>query len=362
VQNEINSSVPELDPNKYHILSNTAKKKLILIAIPVVFILLPILTFFYYKFAVLRPSPSIKEVRFQIQHGDSLPDIAQSLSEAKVLNSRFLFMVYLLSNNMADSIQAGIYTIPAGATVVDLAEMFQHGVNDTKVTFLEGWRVEEFARLAASKLDKVEYETFVEMAKPYEGYLFPDTYELALDTDEEQLLQILTTTFAKKTKDLILPSHEEELGLTKEQIIVMASLVEREVRLQEDREIVAGIMLKRLKEDMKLDVDATTQYVVAPNRLCNKYECVVTFDTMLDYSWWPHDLTEDELNLNSPYNTRKNKGLPPEPICSPSISAIEAVLKNSKTPYYFYLNDVQGNTHYATTLEEHNINIERYLR
>jgi len=137
------------------------------------------------------------------------------------------------------------------------------------------------------------------------------------------------------------------------------------VSAYEDRQIVAGILLKRLDRGMKLDVDATVQYAVALRKYCESVgrlpNCSPTVDELAAMNWWPKDLTATDLNYDSLFNTRIYAGLPPEPICNPSTSAIKAVLNFTESPYFFYLHDIEATTHYSTTLEQHNVNIQKYI-
>ena len=143
--------------------------------------------------------------------------------------------------------------------------------------------------------------------------------------------------------------------LPQNNVVNLASIVEREARLPDDRPVVAGILLKRLENDWPLEVDATLQYAMATRKMENGKWKTGSFD------FWPKEITADDLELDSPYNTRKYKGLPPTPICNPGLSAIEAVIRPTETEYWFYLSDKEGKMHYAKTIEEHNLNISRYL-
>jgi UPF0755 protein len=358
-------TIQPLDPNKYHVLTPQKRKISILLFLLTFFILMPVFFYSYYKIAVKRPSPLDKELMFEIKSGQGISEISTNLQNVNAVNSKFMFMLYLYINRMDKGIQAGIYKLSAGETVVDLAEKFQHGVNDMKVTFLEGWRVEEFARKAANELSKVDYNNFVSLAKKYEGYLAPDTYEFNKDVTEEEIIARLTKTFEKKYASMVTEDKLKRLGLTKEQVFTLASIVEREVFSNEDRELVAGILLKRYKEGMKLDADATTQYAVASNRLCPNAQnldlCAPTFEDILKFNFWPNQLTMEDLDNNSPYNTRKKIGFPPSPISSFSTDALQSVLNFKESPYLFYLTDLRGVTHYAKNLDEHNANVAQYL-
>lgn len=353
-----------LDPSKYHVMTSDTKRNLTFIFLLIFVLVVPLFSFFYYKIGVRRPSQTDKEITYEIKKGDSIFEVGEGLYEKDAINSKFLFLVYVFANRMDRNIQAGVYTIKAGSSVVDVAALLMHGTNDVKVTFLEGWRVEEFAREAEKRLDDVDYNKFIVAAKPYEGYLFPDTYFLKNDVTVEELVQQLRRTFLEKTESILTEESLKELGLSKEQAVVLASIVEHEAREDGDRQVVAGILIRRLKEGMKLDADATVQYVVAFESSCGAADyCTVDapIQDERNIDWWPNKLTQRDLESDNPFNTRKNPGLPPSPISSVSISSLNAVLNAKKTDYYYYLHDPDGKTHFAKTLEEHNLNIQKYL-
>jgi len=157
-------------------------------------------------------------------------------------------------------------------------------------------------------------------------------------------LQIIDKNFQKK----VLKNQASEIqksGMEINQILTLASIVERETRQASDRAIVAGILLKRLENSWPLQVDATIQYAVGKKG-----------------DWWPSNLTREDLEVNSPYNTYLNRGLPPGAICNPGLSSIISVLQPKQTDYWFYISDKNGVMHYAKTGEEHGANVEKYLR
>jgi UPF0755 protein len=357
-----------LDPSKYHIIAGKKKRNLILISALFCLLVIPSLLILYYQIGINRPSQTDKETTFEIKRGDSPFDVAEGLYQKDAINSKFLFLTYIFINGLDKNIQAGVYTIKAGSTVVGITEQFMHGKNDVKVTFLEGWRVEEFTREAESLLSGINYNKFVTAAKPYEGYLFPDTYFLNRDISLEELISLLRTTFDNKTSEILTEENLKKVGLTKEQVVILASIVEKEAGTSKvsdlDRQLIAGILLKRFKEEMKLDADATVQYAVAFIKSCGSVDsCSVNalVKSEKDIDWWPNPLTQEDINIDSPYNTRKNLGFPPTPISSVSLSSLEAVINAKTSDYYYYLHDLEGNTHYARTLDEHNFNIQKYL-
>lgn len=355
--------VQELDPKKFHIL--TTKKKLILtIFLLVIFLFaLPPLGIWYYNTALNRPSQTSKEISFEIKKGQMVSDIADNLYEAGAINSKFLFNFYAITTKLDRNIQAGLYTIKAGTSIKQLVEEFQHGTLDNNITFIEGWRIEEFARKAALEFPNVNYVDFIKLAKDEEGRLFPDTYIFNSAITTQELVDYLKNTFDNKTSDLLSDAYLEKSGLTADQALIFASIIEREANNSNDKPIVAGILIKRWKEGMKIEADATTQYVVA-NR---DYSCntqVLACENSTDFSkinWWRHDLTVADLNMDNPYNTRKNIGLPPRPISSVSLDSLKSVINYVNSDYYFYINDSEGKTHFATTLLEHEQNIAKYL-
>jgi UPF0755 protein len=353
-----------LDPSKYHIFTGKKKRNLIMILVLIFLLVVPLLSFVYYQAGINRPSQTDKEITFEIKKGESVFTVAENLYAKDAINSKSLFILYVFINRLDKSIQAGVYTIKAGSTVVNITEQFMHGTNDVKVVFYEGWRVEEFAREAERLLSNVDYSKFIAASKPYEGYLFPDTYFFKKEATVEDLVSTLRSTFNTKTSDILTQENLGKVGLTEEQAVVLASIVEREVATDTDRQLVAGILLKRLRGGVKLDADATVQYAVAFEKSCGmagscSADSLVKDEKNID--WWPKSLSQEDLNVDSPYNTRKNLGLPPTPISSVSGSSLVAVMTPKNSGYYYYLNGTDGSTHYAKTLEEHSLNIQKYL-
>lgn len=215
---------------------------------------------------------------------------------------------------------------------------------EKRVTLIEGWRIEEMAARFNSELG-IKKEDFLKVAK--EGYMFPDTYFLEPDASASAVVEKMRDNFDVKY-DATLQSRIKKLGLTSAQGVILASLVEREARTDEPRRMVASILLKRLKIGMGLNVDSTLQYALG-------YQSI-------EKSWWKRDLTSNDKKIESPYNTYIHAGLPPTPICNPSLSSLEAVANaDPNTPYLYYFHDSQGVSHYSKTLEEHNQQIANYL-
>ena len=221
---EMTQSIESLDPKKFHVLTKNQKRVVEISMLFIVFVVFPILLFFYYKFAVTRPSQTANEITYEIHGGASIDEISRELADISAINSAALFKLYLVINDLQDKIQAGVYVIPAGISVARLAAQFQHGVNDIKITFVEGWRLEEIALLATQKFKHVGYENLVTAAAKYEGYLFPDTYFFNSDVAEIELIETLTKNFRAKTEDILTEAALEKSGLT--EVIITRSLTQ----------------------------------------------------------------------------------------------------------------------------------------
>ncbi len=353
----------DLDPSKFHIMTPQLKRNLIIFGALLFLVVLPILGYWYYNFALHRPTQSFKEASFRILEGESVTEIAARLNDVELVNSEFLFKAYLISQGLHTRIQAGVYNIPAGASIYELAQIFQHGTNDVAITFIEGWRAEEFARHSSQFLENVDYEKFLRMIKEHEGYLFPDTYFFNSDVTEEEVLDVLLSTFERKTSGVLTSEALANAGLSKDQVLNFASIVEREVHNDVDRPIVAGILIKRWQNGELIGADATTQYALASLQVCETSddEDCPTPEQALTLNWWPQVVTVDDIRVESPYNTRVVVGLPPSPIANPGLNAIQSVLEYRETPYNYYLTDSAGVAHYAVTLEEHNQNVRDHL-
>jgi len=278
--------------------------------------------------------------RITIEEGSSLREISMVLKEHKIVRFPLLFQVAVHLYDREDALQAGVYTFPQRFSVFKIARALTTGdyqVPPYRVTIFEGMRVEEIAKILEHEND-IDYDHFVEIAKPHEGYLFPETYYIPDAYTAEDILLLMTDTFNQKIADL--KDKIEASPLTPEEIVVFASILEREARSKESMRTVAGILFNRLNRNMPLQVDATFEYY-------------------LDKS--SADLTLDDLATDSPYNTYKNLGLPPTPIANPGLQSIEAVLDPIETDYLFYLTAPGGVFHYSRTFEEHKRNKELYL-
>ncbi len=311
-------------------------------------IFFPLLIFgwFYYKEGSMPVNKKDNSTKiFVIQKGEGLNSIVKRLYKEDLIRSRLVFFLLVKKMGIEKKIQAGDFRLSPSMSAEEIAKTLTHGTLDIWVTIIEGLRREEIANVIAKNFNIPEIE-FVKYAK--EGYLFPDTYLFPKNADAQMIIKIMTDNFNRKFNQSLRKKAKKRLNLNEEQVLILASLVEREAKFDQDRKEVASILLKRLKNDWPLQVDATIQYALG-------YQAK-------EKTWWKKRLTQDDLEINSPYNTYKNLGLPPTPICNPGLASIIAVVEaDLNTANWFYLSDKTGRMHFAVTLEEHNRNIEKYL-
>jgi len=298
-------------------------------------------------------SDSQEKVIVQIDQGATVDQILTKLVDQGVIQEKWLTYVklYLKQENLAAKLQAGTYELPKNLSIKEVIDSLQNGKNpDIWVTIPEGLRKDEIADILNRELSKADTtnfskEEFLRLTtdrayiqtlgltvniSDLEGYLFPDRYAFPITTKTSDTIDKMVKNFITKvgTAD------------TYDQII-LASIVEREGFSDQDRPIIAGIFIKRLEEGWLLQACATVLYPLKD---------------------WKHEITDADKKSDSPYNTYKKPGLPPTPICNPGLESINAVRNYKKTDYYYYIHDNNAIVHYAKTLEEHNANINQYLR
>ncbi len=317
-------------------------KKLILI-FP--FILLSAVCFFYWS--NLQPVGGSQEEMFVINRGENTQSIAQRLENQGFIKNQYVFLAFLKLTGQQGKLQAGSFRLSPRYSVNEIVKTLQSGKVDTWLTFLEGWRKEQFANEIEQELSLSGNE-FLKLPQVKEGYLFPDSYLFPIDYSVDKVAKKLTDTFDQKWSQLDLSKTD----LSQDEIITLASLVEREANTDEGREIVAGILIKRWQNDWPLQVDATVQYIKGTN------SCSIGD---VNCNWWPKVTGQDLKNYDSQYNTYKYEGLPPTPICSPSLASIKAVISPRQTEYWYYLTGDNGKMYYSVTLEEHNQNVQQQL-
>jgi UPF0755 protein len=301
-----------------------------------------VVLFLWYQRQLLPVSEKDQTKDVVIAEGQSLSEIAANLKSEGLIRSPLAFKIMVLRLGLGKKIQAGYFQLSPKSSSYQIASTLTRGSSDVWVTFPEGQRVEEIAQKLQIVLGIPENE-FLKFAK--EGYMFPDTYLIPKKAKGQEVAQMMFGNFQRRF-DNSLRQDAQKRGLTLEEVVIFASLVERETKFEEDRPKVAGILIKRHRSSLPLEVDATVQYALGYQKE--------------EKSWWKKTLTSTDLAVDSPYNTRKNSGLPPTPIANPGLSSIEAVVYFQENPYLYYLSDKEGKIHYAKTLEEHIENIKNF--
>jgi len=300
---------------------------------------------FWWQFGISSVDPTdTTPVIVTVARGEGAKEIAADLEAKKLIHSKTSFYILIKLLGIETSLQAGDFRLNTSMDARTIATTLTHGIQDAWVTTLEGWRMEEIATEMAKDLTIPEKE-FLSFAR--EGYMFPDTYLIPRDATASAIVEMLLENFNKKITNAM-REDAKKTGLSFEQTIILASLVEREGNSDADRPVIAGVLLNRMKLDMPLQVDATLQYALG-------YQ-------PFEKSWWKKELTDEDKKIASLYNTYIHPGLPPGPIANPGLASIKAAIYPTATDYLYYIHDRTAAVHFSRTVDEHNANIEKYLR
>lgn len=317
--------------------------------------------------------PNGQPRQFVVQPGATARSIAENLSGAGLITDPRLFEAYARANGLAPRLQAGTYQLSPSMTIPQIADALQHArAPEIIIRVGEGWRLEQTADALSqmTSLDGAEYKargvtgdlTGLDAAKyaflnlrpvgaSLEGFLYPDTYRLPEEgATIADLLARQLDSFGEK----VMPAWQAaqaagRSNLTLHQVLTLASIVEREAAIDDERPLIAAVYLNRLARGMKLQADPTVQYAMGFQPDTGR--------------WWKVPMYLEEYDqVESPYNTYKVAGLPPGPICSPSLKSIQAVLEPARHEYLFFVAEPGGTGRhaFAKTYEEHLKNVEKY--
>ncbi len=284
-------------------------------------------------------------VIFQVSPGEGFRAVARNLYGARLIRSPFAFDLFSMVDGRAFTLKPGLYKLsPSMDTPQIVAMLSGGGAGEATVTIPEGSNVYDIDRILSAAL-VIRPGALINFTstQDLEGHLFPDTYRFYTDSDAGSVVREMEDDFNTKAAPLLAADP-----VNKERDLIIASILEKEVPDETDREIVAGIILKRLADGMPLDIDATICYakLQAAHALASQ-NC---------------SLSPLDFKIESPYNTYLHKGLPPASIGNPGISAITAALHPRSSPYFYYLSDpATGKTIFAKTLDEQNQNKVKYL-
>lgn len=276
-----------------------------------------------------------------IEKGSSLSEISQTLLKENIIRSSYILKAVLFMSGKQGSVNAGSYFFPEPVSVFSVARRLgggDFGMTAIKITIPEGTPSFNIQKLFGKEFYNFDRDKFLKLAEQKEGFLFPDTYLFYPDISPEEVIQTLNDNFNQKIKGL-----EEKIkssGKSLNDIIIMASIIEHEANKPEDRELISGILWKRIAIRMALQVDAPFAYISDKST---------------------YDLTLQDLKQSSPYNTYNHVGLPPGAIGNPGLESIMATISPKPSPYFYYLSDRAGNVYYAKDFEEHKRNKIKYL-
>lgn len=294
---------------------------------------------------------------FKIEKGDGVNEIAVNLEKENLIRGAFYFEAHIWFQNLGTKMQAGEYLISPKMSIKDMAQKFSEGdivSNEIEVTFPEGFTMKDIEeRLAQKGFENINLSQFKPIffgsrflflrninAVNLEGFLFPDTYNFNKSWSSREIVEKMLGNFDKKTSaDLLLEINRQ--GKSIFDIIIMASIIEKEVRTNEDKKIVSGILWKRLGVGMLLQADATVIYA------SGKKNGYVTFE---------------DLKIQSPYNTYVYAGLPAGPISNPGLESIIAAIYPQLSDFWYYLSKPNGETVFSKTLNEHGRAKAKYLK
>lgn len=299
-------------------------------------------TYFYFHYLKEAPQDFPINQQFVIEPGTSIKEVAGMAKEAHLVKSEILLYLYLITTFRNTPPQASTYIFDKPLNSYEVADSFAKGDHDSNLislTIPEGASLKDIAKIASSLLPQFNTEAFFKIAVGQEGYLFPETYFVPATYTEEDLYKLLNDTFSEKVQTLEPALSNHNLTLT--EIVILASIIEREANSIESMKMVSGILQERLRIGMALQVDASMEYVLEKPL---------------------SELSAEDLKMESPYNTYLNPGLPPTPIGNPGLNSLKAVLEPTMSDYMFYITGNDGKFYYARTFEEHKNNIARYLR
>ena len=294
---------------------------------------------------------------FLIDQGESVSMVCIRLENAGLITDAELLRTYLVYSGLDRNLQAGQYTISPQMTPMEIAaDLLDATPEDVTVSILAGWRIEEVARNVAGSGLAVDAESFIslaynptpvlfiglplESAPTLEGLLFPGSYTIPREADLNTVLQTILGEFAANVDTEMVDGFERQ-GLSVYQAVILASIIEKEAVLDEEKPMIASVFYNRLTDGMRLETDPTVQYALG-------YQQGIQ-------TWWKSPLSIEDLGITSPYNTYQNYGLPPTAIANPDLASLRAVAFPAETPYYYFRAacDGSGRHNFAITYEEH---------
>lgn len=293
------------------------------------------------------------QVEFKVESGTGIEQIADNLQKQGLISDKNIFILYARIGPSRGSLKPGVYLLSPSMSLARITDTLGGGkIATKKVTFQEGLTIQEMARkwsregfgtaqsfVDAANLQNNYKQGFLQYRsnpQSLEGYLYPATYDIVLATTPQSQINSMLDSFATQVLPKLDPNIANSPKLN--DLVTLASIVEKEANTTEDRKLVAGVFYNRLAAGMKLESDVTVNYATGKT-----------------------ETSAADVKVNSPYNTYIVAGLPFGPICNPSLDAILATANPTSSDYYYFIADKTGTVRYAKTYQEHMKNIEKYL-
>ncbi len=306
-----------------------------------ILLFLGIITAFWWINGSSAANPEDKTPKiFIIEKGQGVRIIAKNLKDQGLIKDPIVFFLITKKLGLDNKIEAGDFRLFPSMSASQIAKELTHGTLDIWITVPEGQRALQIAESLRRKMPNYDASWDARLEEN-EGYLFPDTYLFPKDANIETIITIMRDqTFEPRYKTLDI----KRTDLSQEEIVTVASLVEREARHPQDRPLIASVIYNRLSLGMALQVDATIQYAKG----------------QIHGEWWTSVTQDEYTSVRSSYNTYLNPGLPPGPIANPGISSLQAAANPADSSYLYYITDKNGVNRYAETLAQHQANIKKY--
>jgi len=313
-------------------------RQLLVAAVFLFFIIMVIYTVLF-----AAPANYSSDTLFRVKKGTTLAEVASQLKEKHLINFANLFVGIARIYKNDGTVVAGEYSFSEPQSILVIARRLVEGdfeLAPVRVRVLDGLSALQISQQLHRELPDFDADSFYTLALPKEGRLFPDTYFFLPGQDPELVVSAMEDNFTAHIRAVEVATPIGAFGKSLDEVLTMASLLEREAPLTQDRRIIAGVLWRRIEIGMMLQVDAVFPYIIGKNSF---------------------NLTKADLLTDSPYNTYTNKGLPPGPIGNPSIDAIVAAVTPIKTNYLYYLSGRDGKMYYSATYAQHLEKKRKYL-
>jgi UPF0755 protein len=320
-------------------------------------IIIPI-ELFVNRRALTEPQSTLREeYKFSIEEGESVAMICIRLERERLIPNAEVMRMYLIYTGLDRALKSGEFSLSTQMSPVQIADALLKTVpKDAVISILPGWRIEEVAANVAASGLMISADAFIESAynpsqnkiavlpsseiNSLEGFLYPGIYVMPRDSDIDALLEMVLSAFNEQLNPVLVEGFNRQ-GLSLMEAVKLASIVQREAVVSDEKPLIASVFYNRLAIGMRLETDPTVQYALGFDGATN--------------SWWKSPLSLNDFKIDSPYNTYLYNGLPPTPICNPDLESLKAVAFPADTPYYYFRAacDGSGRHNFAVSYEEH---------